>query len=67
MMLCCTEIVGAIPEILSNLTSSSSPESTPSDRRYWLRPSSKMMSNTRLDLPEPLTPVATTSVFLGMD
>src|SRR5262245_18514618 len=67
MMLCWTAIVGARPVIESKSCSSSSPASTPSYRRYCLRPSSKRMSNTRLDLPDPLTPVATMSRFLGRE
>ena len=66
MMLCWTAMVGPMPEVLSNLFSSSMPVRMPSERRYCLRPSSKMISKTMLDLPEPLTPVATVRVFLGM-
>lgn len=57
MMLCCTAMVGPMPDMLSNLSSSSMPASMPKERRYCRRPSSKIMSKTRLDLPEPLTPV----------
>ena len=67
MMFCCTATVRPIPDMASNLSSSAIPENMPKDCRYCLRPSSNTMSNIRLDLPDPLTPVATISVFLGMD
>ena len=67
MMLCWTAMVGARPVMLSKSCSSPSPARTPIDRRYCRRPSSKTMSNTRLDLPDPLTPVATMTLFLGRE
>ncbi|MNI40619.1 hypothetical protein D3C73_948500 [compost metagenome] len=67
IMFCLTAIAGQRPCILSNLSSSSSPASIPKDCRYCLRPSSNMISNIRLDFPDPLTPVATISLFLGME
>src|SRR5690348_1116754 len=44
-----------------------SPKATsPSDSRYWRWPSLYRMSNPRVDLPEPDTPVRTMSWFLGI-
>jgi hypothetical protein len=49
MMLCRTDMAELMPDTESNLSSSEIPGSMPSDRRYWQRPSSKMLSNTMLD------------------
>lgn len=67
IIFCWTAIVGPMPVMLSNFSSSSIPVSIPKDWRYCLRPSSNMISNTKLDFPEPLTPDVTVRVFFGIE